>query len=215
MAEYEAEAARSEQAQDATLTYSAETLAEEISASKATFRLDLYPRQGHYQGRIEHLLTQDKKPFSGLDQEAIMDFISSHLPHIEEFEPPVVPPPTEQAELSQTSIRLTLTVPNQVVPHDQSFQIQLTLDLTTVAPRDLPLGYQVAIYAKCLEGGTRQILDQFEDTITSAKVVALDMNVKVPQPGTYRLEVVLTTRLPEGTPAPYTAFVEDGFLQIY
>lgn len=59
---------------------------EPIAAPSATFRIDLYPRQGHYVGKIEHTLSQDKKPLKELDQETIMNFITSHLPQAVEKE---------------------------------------------------------------------------------------------------------------------------------
>ncbi|NUO78865.1 hypothetical protein HUU05_02230 [candidate division KSB1 bacterium] len=54
-----------------------------FSSTKATFRIDLYPHQGHFQGKIEHMLTHDKRAFSGLDQAAISEFIAAHLPQLE------------------------------------------------------------------------------------------------------------------------------------
>ncbi len=87
LAEYESEQAQIEQAQEEEMIEeSKETVSEDIPASKATFRIDLYPRQGHYQGKIEHPLTRDKQVFSGLDKEVILEFISKHLPQPEEEE---------------------------------------------------------------------------------------------------------------------------------
>ena len=87
LAEYESELAQTEQAQEEeVIEESEETASEDISASKATFRIDLYPRQGHYQGKIEHPLTRDKQVLSGLDQKVIAEFISKHLPQPEEEE---------------------------------------------------------------------------------------------------------------------------------
>ncbi len=56
---------------------------ENFSSTKATFRIDLYPHQGQFQGKIEHMLTHDKRAFSGLDQVAIREFIAAHLPQLE------------------------------------------------------------------------------------------------------------------------------------
>ncbi|RMD93039.1 MAG: hypothetical protein D6813_04770, partial [Calditrichaeota bacterium] len=63
---------------------------EELAASKSSFRIDIYPRQGHFQGKIEHLLSKDKKAFSDLDHKTIIGFISEHLPALEEMELPGV-----------------------------------------------------------------------------------------------------------------------------
>jgi hypothetical protein len=69
-------------------------------ASKATFLIHLYPRQGHYRGKIEHSLTRDKKPFSGVDQVAIAKFIAEHLPPMAEEEKTSLP----TAEVAKTSV---------------------------------------------------------------------------------------------------------------
>lgn len=57
---------------------------EDLSPSKASFRIDLYPRQGHYQGKIEHLGSTEGIPsrstFRDLDAKAITDFIAQRLP---------------------------------------------------------------------------------------------------------------------------------------
>ena len=57
------------------------------SSSKATFILHFYPREGYYQGRIEHTGDEgdiDTNAFRGIDQGTISDFISSHLPSLVE-----------------------------------------------------------------------------------------------------------------------------------
>lgn len=61
-----------------------EIISSDISAPKSTFRVDLYPQEGKIQGRIEHLLSKEKKIFSGLDSTAILDFLNSHRPYIKE-----------------------------------------------------------------------------------------------------------------------------------
>ncbi len=60
-----------------------ETEPENIASPKATFRIDLYAHQGEFQGKIEHMLTHEKRAFKGLDQAAISEFMAAHLPHVE------------------------------------------------------------------------------------------------------------------------------------
>lgn len=55
-----------------------------FATSKSTFLIHFYPQQGSFHGRIEHLLTRDKKAFSGLDSEAAFEFISKHLPIVDD-----------------------------------------------------------------------------------------------------------------------------------
>lgn len=49
------------------------------SFSKASFLIFLYQDEA-MKGRIEHVLTRDKKMFTGLDEEVVFDFIKRHLP---------------------------------------------------------------------------------------------------------------------------------------
>lgn len=74
--------------QEAQAARRAEPAAEEIQqenleSTKATFRIDLYSQQGRFQGKIEHMLTHDKRAFSGLDHAALGEFIAAHLPQAE------------------------------------------------------------------------------------------------------------------------------------
>lgn len=52
----------------------------EIPASKATFRIYVFPGEGDYQGTIEHLPTNAKMNFKKLSQKLLFEFISKHLP---------------------------------------------------------------------------------------------------------------------------------------
>ena len=61
---------------------------EEITPkSKASFRIDLYPYQGHCRGRIVDLLSSDKKAFDDLDINTITNFMSNHLPKTKSIVP--------------------------------------------------------------------------------------------------------------------------------
>ena len=50
-------------------------ISKDILSQKASYRIDLYRYQGQYQGKIEHILTKDKKAFTGLDGIAIIEFM--------------------------------------------------------------------------------------------------------------------------------------------
>ena len=147
-------------------------------------------------------------------EEAVSEGIAASVEEQVEEPGHTVAPSAEQVPPSEGMARLAINVPGQVVPHDQPFQVRLTLDFSNTAERDIPLGYKASIYAKRL-GGARQIVGEFDDTITSAKIVPIDTKAKISQAGIYRLEAVLTSSLPEGKPAAYTAFIETGLLQVY
>ena len=96
--------------QIAYLQKTEETFPVYSGSSMASFRIDLYLHEGHYQGRVVHLLTKEKKAFSGLNHKAIADFVNEHLHQSEESfvapepvtsvsaeEPLVVPKPVASA----------------------------------------------------------------------------------------------------------------------
>lgn len=53
---------------------------EQIEDTKSTFRIDIYPYQNKYLGKIEHTLSKDKRTLSSLNSQEIINFISAHLP---------------------------------------------------------------------------------------------------------------------------------------
>ena len=77
-----------------------EEIIRDITTSKSTFLIHLYPRQGDFQGRIEYPLTRDKKTFRGLDSEVVFKFISKHLPQPTEKEKMRLPTADADEKLS-------------------------------------------------------------------------------------------------------------------
>ena len=144
--------------QIADLQKTEETFPVYRGSSKASFRIDLYPHEGHFQGKVVHLLTKEKKVFSGLNHKAIADFVNEHLPQSEEsfvapepvtsvseeepfvaFEPVASVPTKSPVEtpnqaFKTASIRkFTLVQKGKVqkeksIPHDQIFQVVLIVD---------------------------------------------------------------------------------------
>jgi hypothetical protein len=76
-----------------------EKIIKDMATSKSTFLIHLYPHQGHFQGRIEHTWSRDKKPFTGLDHEVVFEFISKHLPQAAEKEKISMPAESAHAEV--------------------------------------------------------------------------------------------------------------------
>ena len=185
-----------------------ETISEDFSVGRAAFRIELYPRQGHYHGKIEHPLTKDKKVFSGLDNESIIAFISKHLPQKEqepiEAQPAILPKAAvaeaitaDQKEHKQ--IRNLNIIPSGawrstgVIPHDSPFHVQLTVDPSELMKqKDTALNYKLSVYAKRLGGGFRQTIGEVEGEIkTSALFKTKIASAPLPS-GTYRFEAVGT-----------------------
>jgi hypothetical protein len=184
-----------------------ETIPEDFSVGRAAFRIELYPRQGHYQGKIEHLLTRDKKGFSGLDSEIIMGFISKHLPpkeeQVEEPQPDALPA-QEAGQVEQNGqTEGTLHIrefniiptgawrPTGVVPTDSPFHVQLTLDPSDIASEQAGgLNYNVSIYAKRLEGGLRKIIGEVKGEVKSTDPFKTKVAATALPSGTYRFEAI-------------------------
>ena len=91
-----------------------------LPAAKSTFRIDVYPGQGHYQGRIEHLLSGDKKAFTEKEMGTLVEFINSHRPYLEDLPEDYVETldlhqdelPASQEDINTANVQLD-TITNQ------------------------------------------------------------------------------------------------------
>ena len=91
--------------------------ATEVQASKSSLRIDLYPHQQQYRGKLEHILSGDRLLFTREDQKAVFDFFEKHKPlldedlelAVEEDFDPMVPAETEEPKPSPTSKRAIKT----------------------------------------------------------------------------------------------------------
>lgn len=212
---------------------SPEVPSEGVMAPTASFRIDLYPQEGNYQGKIEHLLSREKKAFKGLEQNEIMQFISSHLPRLEKEmvraeataplipEAPAVPEAKKRGDLRVLLSELNATRPgaeapgNFVICKGEPFEVGIKVDFSDISLTDLPLNYQLTMYAKHLESKTREIIGETTKTITAAGVFHIRIQAKALPAGLYRLETSLTSKLKEGKLVPYTSFVQGGLVQVY
>ncbi len=219
-----------------------EALSHKVRTPKASFRIDLYPYQGHYQGRIVNLLsTEDRKLFADLDQEAIIKFISSRLPEMEEgvekTEPAPVqkippatkvaePPPKEVPEAKGTSghvprleelkiIPVGAASPSNVLPHGQPFEVCINLNFEEcLLPAEAPVEQTVKIYAKTMGGGPRQIVGEKRGLLTPPEESSVKMSAKALPAGTYRLEASLIFRGPTGVPVPSGSFLRGSLFHV-
>jgi hypothetical protein len=97
------------------------------------------------------------------------------------------------------------------LPHDQAFDINLTLDLTDASLTMMSqLDFTLSLYAKRLGNGHRQVIGAAKGTIPYANVIDLTIrNASLPQ-GLYRLEVFLTL-IPGGSAVLTASSVRDSF----
>ncbi len=206
-----------------------EHMPEDFAAAKASFRIDLYPRQGQYQGRIEHTLTRDKRAFRGVDQEAIAEFISSHLPTMEAEVSQTAaveePPESTAAESSQARPPLMTEAkilaarsprPTRVLHSGEPFAVWLTVNpADLVAQTETPLSYKAALYAKRLGGGEHRLIGETLGAVKSADQLTIHVDCVDLPPDLYRLECMVTFQQPEGEEVSAGTFLRCGLLQVY
>jgi hypothetical protein len=179
--------------------------------NKASFHIDLYLHEGHYQGKVVHLLTNEKKAFSGLNHKAIADFVNEHLPQSEESSvapepvasvPTKSPVETPNQALKTASIRkFTLVQKGKLlkeksIPHDQIFQVALVVDpLKSIIQENFPCPYKISVYAKRMGGGLRKILGKTRGQITSAGEFTATVHCAPLPVGIYRFVAFGTSRI--------------------
>ena len=210
----------------------------DILSPKASYRIDLYRYQGQYQGKIEHILTKDKKAFTGLDGTAIIEFMSRHLPHVEEIvektEPHLAQPIPSGKTVEECVDSVHVSRPQQrlsdlmIIPvgtdnpittlsQNQTFEVHVNVDLTDVImPDDEPIEKTLTIYAKRL-GGTPEVIGESHIIPTSTGKSTFKMIGKPLPVGAYRLEASLTFNRPPGMSAslPNSFFLKGSMLNVY
>lgn len=213
-------------------------ISKDILSQKASYRIDLYRYQGQYQGKIEHILTKDKKAFTGLDGIAIIEFMSRHLPQVEDkvekTEPHVARPisPGETVEDFIDSERISgplqrlsdlriipvgADTPITTLSQNQIFEVHVNVDLTDMTmPQDESIEKTLTIYAKRL-GGPHEIIGEARSIPISSGKRTFKMIGKSLPVGAYRLEAFLTFNRPPGVSAslPNGFFLKSSILNVY
>ncbi|MFQ5706918.1 MAG: hypothetical protein ACE5HO_05675 [bacterium] len=221
-----------------SLTAHQEIMPEQISAAKSSFHINLYPRQGEFQGQIIHPLTQDKKVFSGLDKGAIVAFMSNHLPEMRENGEPLLQPtadvtpaaskapqlgkPATTVETAQTqrfgelkTVPVGADQPTAFIPHEQPYAVILTLDLTDLAlPKGAKVNQHVTVFARRLGSRDCQKIGEVNNLTewTEKKEIRLD-GVPLP-PGQYKLQADVRFGLPDGGTLPRGNFIEGDVVHV-
>ena len=211
-----------------------EAISKSIPTSKASFRIDIYPYQGHYQGKIEHLLSKAKKPFKGLDENAIKDFISQHLPTPDENHKEAKTEGAFRIALGKSDIAATTAkIPNlsglkiirtddelpcNTLYHGQSFEVQACVDLADFNfDSKGPVKHQITVYANSLEGKPRYTLAEAKGIINSFDEATIKMMGKAPPEGTYRLDafVALSSSKGPSQQKPIRSFYTGELFHVY
>lgn len=109
--------------------------------------------------------------------------------------------------------------PRSLLPHDQPFDVCLTLDLSEMTvPGNIPLNYKASIYGKSRGSRAGQAVGEAEGTIKPADMVNLNVKGNLLPEGTYRLAATVMVALPgtKPTPRPGTmAVIDAGPVQVY
>ncbi|MGD8992842.1 MAG: hypothetical protein PVI00_15405 [Desulfobacterales bacterium] len=213
-------------------------ISQDIISQKASYRIDLYRYQGQYQGKIEHILTKEKKAFTGLDGIAIIEFMSRHLPQgeqkVEKTEPhvaqPIPPGETVEGSIDTEPISGPLQglsdlrifpvgadTPINTLSQKQIFEVHVDVDLTDVVmPEDESIEKTLTIYAKRL-GGPLEIIGEARSIPVSSKKRTFKMIGKSLPVGSYRLEAFLTFNRPSGVSAslPNGFSLKGSILNVY
>ena len=189
---------------------------EDFPANKATFRIDLYPHQGRFQGKIEHMLSHEKCAFTGVDPQAIAEFINAHLPLLEnkaeelqklvalqneeEHGAPASLQLAREAASSQLAARLRAmevvlagtSKRTSMLRDNQAFDVELELDLDDKsAAAEQTLQCSVGLFVKRIEGGPRQNLGAVTHQLARANASPVRVPGLQLQRGTYRLEALV------------------------
>jgi predicted flap endonuclease-1-like 5' DNA nuclease len=103
--------------------------------------------------------------------------------------------------------------PRRLLPHDQPFDVRLTLDLSEITvPSNTPLNYKASIYRKSRQCPSGQVIREAEGTIKSADMVIIGVEGSHFPEGSYRLAATVILALPDTKPTsePDIMAVIDG-----
>jgi len=126
------------------------------------------------------------------------------------------PPAAGTVKLRQLDARLSGTEqPCHAVPHNQPFEMWLTLDLVDFKlPENSQLDYTAAIYAKQLGTGQRRLVGEKRSSAPLQRRLSIPVKgVQMPA-GDFRLEAEVALRLPH-TGKDFKSRIEGSVLQVY
>lgn len=134
---------------------------------------------------------------------------SSALPSLMEA------PPGELRLFDLKAIPAALQIPSTVIPYDQAFVMQFTLDLTNVKlDKNLPIDCKTTVRARKIGDCTKQIWGETQESYAFAEKLHVDAKARALCRGTHRIQVVadLTTRGKET--APHLISMASSLIQV-
>ena len=224
-----------------------ETMASKEKFHPATFTIELQLDENKevHSVRVVHAESQREHSWTGWPSTQLLDYLSEsvelHIPLdepalAESEKPEQVPAQITASEphtspVTQRSLTGTLhlrdmkiqiaggTEPRRLLPHDQPFDVRLTLDLSEcIVPDRKSLDYKVVIYRKTRSDPSGQIVVETEGTIEPAENVTIDVAGNILEVGSYLLAAKVILALPGTKPtsqASCIAEIEGGRVRIY
>jgi len=107
------------------------------------------------------------------------------------------------------------TSPSNVMNHSEPFKANLNIDLKKLVgdEKDL-LHYKITLIAKRLEGGFQEVIGEKEEQIRWTDVFDACVDDLSLEPGTYRLESVISISQINGNTTPIGSFLERDMLLV-
>jgi hypothetical protein len=145
-----------------------------------------------------------------------------HVPAVEAESTPPTAKPGLAGTLHLREIKIIgaeSAGPRSILPHDQPFDVRLTLDLREMTvPGNIPLNYKASIYGKSRSIRSGQAVGEAEGIIKPSDTVTLNVEGNLLPEGTYRLVATVMVALPGTNPTPRpgtTAVIDAGPVQVY
>jgi len=145
-----------------------------------------------------------------------------HLPEVVVEGTPLTAKPALAGTLHLRDINVLTagsSEPRRLLPHDEPFDVRLTLDLSEITvPGNTPLNYTASIYRKSRSDPSGQIIGETEGTINPADNVTIDVEGNLLPGGSYRLAATVILALPgtkPGSKPDIMAVIEGGRIRVY
>lgn len=208
-----------------------QALIEELPTSAASFRVDVYSAEDHFQGRIRKLPTkegEEGKPFNWENNDVMTQYINTFLKKEPAEEEPL-PEPLFAAqeeilpggEIKLKKVNFTVLdhrseMPIGTLHHDQLFKIRLALEpMKEISGMRLPLQYNLKLYARRIADRITMNIGESAGQLNDLKQFRVDISSIPLQAGIYRLEAVSSFSFHGEDAAPLSAFAEFGPLVVY
>jgi predicted flap endonuclease-1-like 5' DNA nuclease len=220
-----------------------ETMASKEQFHPATFTVELLLDENNYvqSAHVMHVESQREHSWTGWPNTELVDFLSESVelnipsdePALANAEEPEQVPAliTDSEPLTSVAAKPALagtlhlrdmkvltagsSEPRRLLPHDQPFDVRLTLDLSEITvPGNTPLDYKASIYRKSRSEPSGQIVVETEGTIKPADNVTIDVEGNLLVVGSYRLAATVILAL-SGTKPDCIAVIEGGRVRVY